>query len=192
MLLVRSPAYFSLSILAFLAFLGWFILEIISHSYADILYPIQNNNNGLLFNEISLQLFMYTSLLTLACLGSSWYADFTRTRASRNMSLTCSTFTVFAWMWNLWFVIPAFRHSYDTSNLFCSGGEAYLTRWCDLNRAAAAFCTCLEFCMFCTWVVDLAYYLSLRTPEIPIPTRATILAPHHSLVDAAESGAHDS
>ena len=188
MYLIRSPAYFSLSIMAFLGFLGWLIVEIIGHSYSDI---ITDNQNALVFNEITLQLFMYTTLLTTVCLATSWYADFTRTRASRNMSLTASTFTVFAWMWNLWFVIPAFRRSDDTTNLFCSGGLDIMTRWCDLNRAAAAFCTVLEFVMFLTWVVDLAYYFALRTPEIPIPTKATILAPHHSLVDAAESGAHD-
>ena len=188
MLYLRSPAYFSISTIAFLAFLGWFLIEIIGHSYADI---ITSGNNALTFNEISLQLFMYTTLLTLVCLATSWYADFTRTRAARNMSLTASTFTVFAWLWNLWFVIPAFRATYDSTNLFCNGGLAYQTRWCDLNRAAAAFCVCLEFTMFMTWVVDLVYWMTLRTPEIPIPTRATILAPHHSLVDSTEAGAHD-
>ena len=188
MLLLRSPAYFSLSTFAVLAFVGWFLIEIISHSYADL---VGTTNNALTFNEISLQLFMYTTLLTLACLATSWYADFTRTRASRSMSLTASTFTVFAWMWNLFFVIPAFRHTYDGTNYFCDGGLAYQTRWCDLNRAAAAFCVMMEFVMFLTWLVDLTYWLTLRTPDIPIPTKATILAPHHSLVDAAESGAHD-
>ena len=188
MLLLRSPAYFSLSTFAVLSFLGWFLVEIISHSYSDI---VATANNGLVFNEISLQLFMYTSLLLFVCLASSWYADFTRTRASRNMSLTASTFTVFAWMYNLFFVIPAFRRTYDGTNLFCDGGLAYNTRWCDINRAAAAFCVMMEFTMFLTWIVDLTYWLTLRTPDIPIPTKATILAPHHSLVDASESGAHD-
>ena len=191
MLWIRSPSLFALSTWCFLAFFAWFIVEIITHSYSDILNVNNIGNQPLPLAEQSMQLFMYTTLLTLACLAAQWYADFTRTRASRHMAAAVATFTVFAWFWNLWFVIPAFKGKNDGLNLYCNGTLTYLGRWCDLFKAAAALSVTLEFGMFCTWLWSLFYLGTLRTPEIPIPTQATILAPHHSLVAASESGAHN-
>ena len=190
MMRIRSPTLFALSVWSFLAFFAWFITVIITHSYSDIV----NTGGGqqpLPLSEQSLQLFMYTTLLTLACVAAQWYADFTRTRASRHMAAAVATFTMVAWFFNLWFVIPAFRGKDDNSNFYCSGQMTSLTRWCNLYQTAAALSVCMEFGIFLTWVYSLFYLATLRTPEIPIPTQATILAPHHSLVAASESGAHN-
>ena len=191
MMWIRSPSLFALSSWCFLAFFAWFIVEIVTHSYSDIVNINGTGNQPLPLAEQSMQLFMYTTLLTLACLGAQWYADFTRTRASRHMAAAVATFTVFAWFWNLWFVIPAFEGKNNSQNFYCNGTLTSLSRWCNLFRAAAALSVCLEFGMFCTWIWSLFYLGTLRTPEIPIPTQATILAPHHSLVAASESGAHN-
>ena len=198
MLTLRSPLLFTASTWAFLTFFGWFILLVVAHSYSQIADPTvfqatggNTANDALPLNEQQLQLFMYDTLLALACLAACWYADFTRTRASRAAALTVSTFTVFAWMFNLWFVIPAFRTQQDSSNLYCNDTFTSLSRWCHVYRAASAFAVCFEFSMFIAWLWALVYFLTLRRPEIPIPTKATILAPHRSLVSASESGAHD-
>ena len=191
MMWIRSPALFALSTWSFLAFFAWFIVELVIHSYSDILNNGINQQQPLPLAEQSLQLFMYTTLLTLACLAAQWYADFTRTRASRHMAFVVATFTVFAWMFDLWFVIPAFQGAGNGNNFYCNGTLSYQTRWCDLYKAAAALAVCMEFGMFATWLWSVFYLGTLRTPEIPIPTQATILAPHHSLVAASESGAHN-
>lgn len=189
MLYIRSPSLFALSTWQFLAFFAWFIVEIVTHSYSDII-DVGTGQQPLPLAEQSLQLFMYTTLLVLASLCAQWYADFTRTRASRHMALAVSTFTTFAWLWNLWFVIPAFRRD-NEANWYCAGPLTTLSRWCNLFQASASLAVCMEFGMFLTWLWSLFYLLTLRTPEIPIPTQATILAPHHSLVAASESGAHN-
>lgn len=191
---IRSPTLFAISSWLFLAFVGWFVTEIIAHCYSDA-------RDSLALLESSMQLFMYTSILGLACLAACWYADFVRTRASRAAALTVTTFAVFAWFYDLWFVIPAFRSSDDARNLYCANPGAAgintglftsgLSRWCEIYRAAAAFAVAFEFAMFMTWLWAMATWFASITPEIPIPTKATILAPHHSLISASESGAHD-
>ena len=190
MLWIRSPTLFALSTWSFLAFFAWFIVEVVTHGYKDII-NLGTGQQPLPLAEQSMQLFMYTTLLTLACLAAQWYADFTRTRASRHMAAAVATFTMVAWFWNLWFVVPAFEGKGDSRNFYCNGTLTSLGRWCHLFQAAAALSVCMEFGIFCTWLWALFYLGTLRTPEIPIPTQATILAPHHSLVAASESGAHN-
>lgn len=152
---LRSPTLFAITAWLFLAFIGWFVTLVIAHSYSDA-------RDSLALLEQSMQLFMYTSILALANLSATWYADFTRTRASRAAALTVTTFTVFAWFYDLWFVIPAFRGSDNFSNYYCSNPAinsnpglftSGLSRWCEVYRASAAFAVAFEFAMWMTWWV---------------------------------------
>lgn len=186
MMRMRSPTLYALSTIQTICFIGWFVVEVIAHS-------LSGQSDSWSFLETSNQLFMYTSLLAFANIAACWYADFIRTRASRAAAFTVTTFTTFAWIYNLWFVIPAFRDSTDASNGYCNGTLSPVDtgRFCDLYRAASAFSTIMAATMFVAWCYTLVLWFSSITPEIPIPTEATILAPQRSLVAAQQSGAHN-
>jgi len=183
---MRSPTLYALSTIQTVCFIGWFVVQVIAHSSSGL-------GDSWSFLETSNQLFMYTSLLAFANIAACWYADFVRTRASRAAAFTVTTFTTFAWIWNLWFVIPAFRDSSDSSNGYCNGTLQSVDtgRFCDLYRAGSAFSVIMAAGMFAAWCYTLVLWFASITPDIPIPTEATVLAPQRSLVAARDSGAHN-
>lgn len=154
--------------------LGWFIVEVIIHSverqFADfsMVQPL---------STITLQLFMYAMLLSAASLGTAWLADFKRTQAARTAAFFVTTFSVFAWLWELWFIIPAFRGSSHPTNTWCNGfvnaaGDIITpdTRFCRLARATGAFAVGAEFGLFLLHAWSLARFVITRESDIPYPT----------------------
>jgi hypothetical protein len=103
----------------------------------------------------TLQLFMYSMLLAVFSYGASWYAHIHRTRAARHLAVFVSVFSLFAWMWELWYVIPTLRGTSDQSNIYCNN---VATRFCRTSQTASSFSVILEFALLLdvAWAVFVA------------------------------------
>ena len=192
---LRSPFLLLLSMYLLCVLFAWFVVEVIIHAHPQ---PTANDDFQLQLTlaEQTLQLFMYTCLLTVFILAGCWFAELERTKAARSVSLVTSTLAKSAWLYELWFVISVYDDASSPLNWYCTGGPYFagLTSsssiWCNLAQAVGSLSIAMFVGFIALWVWAICVLFKRITPDVPVPTTHLLLPAHRSGVTNASNSAH--
>ena len=180
----------------------WFIAVIIIHSEPQA-SPNDSYYVQLDLAEMSLQLFMYCLLLTLASLSMAWYADLQRTKAARASAAMVGTFCKSVWLYTMWYSISTFYDSYNDLNWFCGGADptthqpkfpgvtATGSDWCHLARTVGVANVLIGAGLIAIWVWTIVNRFARIVPEVPIGTTVNVLPAHYKWGSNAANAAHN-